>query len=251
MDKVSTLEIYGQRMEKSLLEKLFFIDKVFEPVETVLDFGCANGVMIKMMQQLFPEYHYIGYDISPEMIALAKQHIPGADFYTDWDEIRCDPGKTLINISSTLHEVCHYGTEDSIRIFWDRLFHSGFRYIAIRDMMLSDHIKLMSDEADVRKARKLFPDKLAEYERIWGPISIRFNLIHYLLKYRYTENWDREVRENYFPVTKEALLAKVPDCYEVIYQEHYTLPFIKQQINQDCGITVNDYTHFKLLLKLK
>ena len=199
MDKVNDLGVYVRGMARSLLDKLFFMDKIFEPLDSILDFGCANGVLIKMMQQLFPEYAYIGYDISQDMIEIAKENVEQASFYTDWNAITCDPGKTLINISSTLHEVYHYGTPESVEEFWDRVFGSNFRYIAIRDMMLSDNIRLMSDEEDIRKVRTLFPQKLAEYESIWGPISIRFNLIHYLLKYRYTENWDREVRENYLP----------------------------------------------------
>ena len=249
MEKVNNLDVYVNRMEKSLLDKLFFMDKVFEPIDTVLDFGCANGVLIKMMQMLFPEYAYVGYDISEEMIDRARKTLKGPRFYTDWDAIDCVPEKTLINISSTLHEVYHYGTSESIEQFWDRVFQSGFRYIAIRDMMLSDSIKLMSDEQDVVKARGLYPQKLTDYESVWGPVSIRFYLIHYLLKYRYTENWDREVRENYFPLTKETLLAKIPSHYEIVYQEHYTLPYIKHQVQKDCGIVLNDCTHFKILLK--
>lgn len=251
MDKVSNLEIYVQRMEKSLLDKLFFIDKMFEPVETVLDFGCANGVLIKMMQQFFPEYGYIGYDIAPEMIEIAKETIPDAVFHTQWEDIRCNPEKTLVNISSTLHEVYHYGTPADVELFWDRIFGSGFQYIAIRDMMLTENLDPQSDPADVEKARKLFPEKLAEYESIYGSITQRFHLIHYLLKYRYTENWDREVRENYLPITREALLRKIPEHYEIVWDEHYTLPYIRHQIEKDSGIVLRDHTHYKILLKLK
>ena len=251
MDKVSNLDIYVQRMEKSLLDKLFFMDKIFEPITTVLDFGCANGVLIKMMQRCFPEYAYIGFDISQEMIDKATEQIQDADFYTQWEDIRCNPGQTLVNISSTLHEVCHYSTPEDVELFWQRIFHSGFRYIAIRDMMVSGQLPEKAAPSDVEKAKTLFPEKLAEYESIWGSIENRKNLIHYLLKYRYTENWDREVRENYLPITKEALLAKIPAQYEIVYQEHYTLPFIRQQIQKDCGITLDDFTHYKVLLKLK
>ena len=249
MQELLDLKGYVQKMEKSLLDKMFFMDKLFDPVENVLDFGCANGVLIKALGFLFPEHKYIGYDISDEMIQLAKIMVPEAAFTSNWNEIRVDPKNTVLNISSTLHEVYSYGSVESIDEFWERIFGSGFQYIAIRDMMLSDEIKLMSDELDVKKVRTLFPEKLKEYEQIWGPINIRFNLIHYLLKYRYTENWEREVRENYLPITVESLLSKIPANYEVIYQEHYTLPFIKQQIQKDCGVVLNDSTHYKLLLK--
>lgn len=250
MQEVTDLKGYVQKMEKSLLDKMFFMDKMFDPVENILDFGCANGVLIRALSYLFPEHNYVGYDISDEMIALSRKMAPDASFYKNWDEIPIEPQNTVLNISSTLHEVYSYGTEESIDEFWHRVFHSGFKYIAIRDMMLSDGIKLMSDESDIRKVRNLRPERLREYESIWGPISIRFNMIHYLLKYRYNENWDREVRENYLPITVESLLEKIPSNYEIIYMEHYTLPFVKQQVKKDCGVILRDATHFKLLLKI-
>ena len=251
MDKVKDIEVYVQRMQKSFLDKMFFIDKIFEPIEHILDFGCANGVLIRAMHFLFPEYKYTGYDISKEMIEKAKELVPQCNFCATWDCINIPFDSALLNISSTLHEVYSYGTEESIDEFWNRVFDSGFKYIAIRDMMLSDNIKLMSEEKDVSKVKKLFPEKLKEYESIWGPINIRFNLIHYLLKYSYTENWDREVRENYLPITVESLLEKIPDNYEIVYKEHYVLPYVKQQIKKDCDVVMADATHFKILLKKK
>jgi len=251
VEKVPDLEVYVQQMQKSFMDKMFFIDKIFEPIDTILDFGCANGVLIRAMQYLFPEYEYIGYDISEDMIRKAKELLPDCKFYKEWNEIAMDPKETLINISSTLHEVYSYGTEASVAEFWDRVFGSGFKYIAIRDMMVSESAIGKADPSDVEKARKIFPEKLAEYESIWGSIEDRFHLVHYLLKYSYTENWDREVNENYLPLTVEALLRKIPEKYEIVYSEHYVLPYVKQQIKRDSGIELKDATHFKILLKRK
>ena len=64
--------------------------------------------------------------------------MPECKFYKEWNEIAMDPKETLINISSTLHEVYSYGTEASVAEFWERVFGSGFKYIAIRDMMVSE-----------------------------------------------------------------------------------------------------------------
>jgi len=33
-------------MQKSALDKMFFMDKVFEPFDAIVDFGCANGKLI-------------------------------------------------------------------------------------------------------------------------------------------------------------------------------------------------------------
>ena len=249
MEKVADLEVYIQRMQRSFLDKLFFADKVFEPIDTILDFGCANGVLIGAMQGLFPEYSYVGYDISEDMIRKARERVSGAVFCQEWEELPVRPETTLLNISSTIHEVYSYGDEASIELFWQRVFGSGFKYVAIRDMMISDDIAPLADPGDVEKARRLFPEKLAEYERIWGSIQRRKDLIHYLLKYSYTENWDREVREDYLPLSVEGLLERVPEGYEIVYSEHYVLPYIRHQVRKDSGITLTDATHFKILLK--
>lgn len=72
------------------------------------------------------------------------------------------------------------------------------------------------------------------------------------MKYRYKENWDREVRENYFPITLEQLLSKIPTYkYEIIYFEDYILPFTSNKIKQDFDVDIHDNTHVKLLLQLK
>ena len=85
-----------------MIDKMFFIDKIFEPIECIVDFGCANGELIKMLQYFFYEYRYIGYDISDKMIAEAKKNAPKARFYTDWDSIDADFEHSLLNISSVL-----------------------------------------------------------------------------------------------------------------------------------------------------
>ncbi len=64
MRALPDLNGYVQKMEKSLLDKMFFMDKLFDPVENILDFGCANGVLIRAQSYLFPEHSYTGYDIS-------------------------------------------------------------------------------------------------------------------------------------------------------------------------------------------
>jgi len=59
------------------------------------------------------------------------------------------------------------------------------------------------------------------------------------------------VNENYLPITVEELMQLIPQEYEVVYSEHYVLPYVKQQIRRDSGIELKDATHFKILLKRK
>lgn len=108
---ISDLSVYIKRMQKSVLDKMFFIDKVFDPFSSIVDFGCANGELIKALQALFNEYRYIGYDISDVMLSAARENVPSAEFYSDWNEIKVDFADSLLNISSTLHEVYSYSSK--------------------------------------------------------------------------------------------------------------------------------------------
>ena len=249
--QITDLNIYTSRMQKSILDKMFFIDKVFEPFSNIIDFGCANGELVKALQLLFDEYRYIGYDISEEMLDAARANVPTAEFYSNWNEMQADPTHTLLNISSTIHEVYSYSTQTEITAFWKRAFDSGFKYIAIRDMMLSEAERASIDTEQYHSVVKneKYADKLQSYEKVWGAIETQHDLVHYLLKYKYTENWEREVRENYVPITIEQLLGMIPDGYEITYLNHFTLPYTAWQIKNDFGLDLTTPTHVKLILK--
>lgn len=251
MYDIQDMRIYLHRMQKSVLDKMFFADKVFEPIEAVVDFGCANGELIKALHAFWDDCRYVGYDISAKMVAAARENVPQAEFTCDWDNLGVDPRKSLINISSTIHEVYSYGTAEDVRIFWERVFHSGFKYVTIRDMMLSEAAFAPADPEDIRRVREnpRYAVQLAEYEAVWGPIATRHDLAHYLLKYTYTQNWDREVRENYFPVTIEQVLAMIPANYRINWQQHTPLPYIAWQVKRDFGIDLTEATHGKLVIE--
>lgn len=251
MYDIADMRIYLHRMQKSVLDKMFFMDKVFEPVDTVVDFGCANGELIKALHAFWDDCRYVGYDISEKMIEAARENVPQATFTTDWDALDAEPRRSLINVSSTIHEVYSYGTAEDVEIFWNRLMHSGFKYITIRDMMMNEAAEAPADPADVAKVRQSekYARQLAEYEAVWGEIRTVKQLTHYLLKYTYTQNWDREVRENYLPITIEELLARIPKNYRVTWMQHTPLPYIAWQVHRDFGITMTAPTHAKLVIE--
>lgn len=250
MNRISDLDIYLTRMQRSILDKMFFIDKVFEPFKYILDFGCANGELIKAMKPMFPDYEYIGYDISPEMIAAAREHVLDARFFDDWDSIDIPFSDSLINISSTIHEVYSYGSDADTDLFWNRVFGSGFRYVTIRDMMFSQ-----ADNAPVNREQleairnSSYAEWLESFENVWGRIEEQRQLVHFLLKYKYTQNWDREVHENYFPVFTEELMKRIPASYRLVYKDVFTLPYTSWQIRRDFGFELAEHTHIKLILE--
>lgn len=71
MNSISDYSSYNLEMNKSLKDKLFFIDKI--NVDSILDFGCANGIMAEGLSKYSNIESIFGYDIDPKMISLSKR----------------------------------------------------------------------------------------------------------------------------------------------------------------------------------
>lgn len=243
---------YNEGMRKSLLDKIFFMDKI--NAGHIVDYGCADGTLIRFLHNLFPELYYIGYDIDPVMIQKAQESLETNNvlFTTDWRQVEdfSIVGSSALILSSVIHEVYSYGIKDDVKTFWNNVWNSKWDYIIIRDMIPSQSIEKQSDIDDVRRIMaKADKGMLADFERIWGSIRTNKNLMHFLLKYKYTENWSREVKENYFPLTEEELLTIIPDNYNITYYEHFVLPHLKRTVKADFGVDIKDAVHLKMILE--
>lgn len=255
MEQINDIDVYTAGMQKSLNDKLFFIDKV-DDIGRVVDFGCADGSLLREMYKINPDINYVGYDNNIEMITQARNSTDCKKFknirFTD-EYAFSSTNNTLLNLSSVIHEVYSYLQPDEINTFWNNVLYKNYKYIAIRDFCISKSINRQSDINDYTKViQNAGKEQIDEYESIWGSLRDNRNMVHFLMKYRYTENWDREVRENYFPITLEALLSMIPTYkYEIIYFEDYILPFTRNIVKEDFDIDLRDNTHVKLLLKRK
>lgn len=245
---------YNSEMRKSMMDKAFFIDKI--DADIIVDYGCADGALLSFLQTQFPEIVYIGFDNSNEELQLAANNTT-ALLTSDWNTIVDFLGnypekKKAVVASSLIHEVYSYSTRKDIDQFWARLYSGMFDNVVIRDMSVSRTSSRPSDVISVAKIRQLADkDQLHEYEEEWGSINENWSLIHFLLKYRYTVNWDREVKENYLPLSYEKLIGGIPSTYTPIYSEHFTLPFIRRKVLADFGVDLQDRTHVKLILEKK
>lgn len=181
--EIANLKVYNDNMRKSLLDKAYFLS--FVDSDTFIDFGCADGSLLKYIHEMFPDKKLIGYDISPEMLQVAEKNLEGC------------------NVS----------------------LYNNFENVIS------------------------FPTHLAEFQSIWGNISNNKNLVHFLMKYKWVENWAREVRENYFPITIEEFLSKVPNNYVIDYFYEFIMPQTQQGILKDFNILLKDTTHFKCILR--
>lgn len=182
--EIANLKVYNDNMRKSLLDKAYFLS--FVDSDTFIDFGCADGSLLKHIHEMFPDKKLIGYDISPEMLQVAEKNLEGCNvsLYNNFENVislKLD-NATLI-LSSVIHEVYSYGDNQSVNEFWRQVFNENFRYIAIRDLTPRKSIDRMSDINDVsRVLHNANPTHLAEFQSIWRNISNNKNLVHFLMK---------------------------------------------------------------------
>lgn len=259
MTPINNYDTYNSGMAKSYEDKLFFIEHIEndENIDSIVDYGCADGTMIERMSEKLPKLTYYGYDTDPRMANLADQKSFRAS--TIWDSTmhRVNPGQTLLNCSSVIHEVYSYGNAADTMQFWHRIKMTGFKYIAIRDFSVSKSINRQISPNDYKNlltnSTYEQTEKILDFEKVWGSITQNKNLIHYLMKYRYTDNWEREVSENYFPIYFEDLLNWLlcGNLYDIVYLNHYILPFTKSKIEKDFNISLTDNTHVQILLRKK
>lgn len=236
-------------MAKSCKDKLFFMNKISD-VKNIVDFGCADGTLIREMNKVMPDIKYIGYDINPEMVRIARSKSIGnsnISFTNTFPESIYK--NSLLNLSSVIHEVYSYCSNNEIEEFWNNVFLSGFDYISIRDMCVLESVDRPTNKIDYWKLmNKVNKNQIKEFESVWGSLMQNRNFLHFLMKYKYVENWDREVKENYFPITLKELIRKITG-YEIVYIKCYCLPYTKSMVEKDFGISIKDNTHVKLLLK--
>lgn len=246
---ITNYQTYNGRMCLSVIDKLFFADKI--DTDLVVDFGCADGALLKRLKLLKPELKVAGYDTDSTMAKEATADVPIFAHWSPVMDIVKQAKSATIVLSSVIHEVFHYGSRADIGDFFKKIYENGFKFIVIRDMVPSRGIDRVSNINDVKKVyHKFFGSKaLNDFESVWGSIENNRNLVHFLLKYRYLEpNWEREVRENYIPISREELLSKVPAEYDVLFHEHYVLPYIWTTVKADVGIELKDPTHLKMIL---
>lgn len=266
--KFKSIEYYNQQMSLGMKDKLFFIDKL--PARdynnfVFIDFGCADGALIRELSAIWPDAEYIGYDISEQMIDFAKKSFYGEIektnilFTTSWEEVFGKAAAlkekkqtyTVLILSSVIHEVYSYAKiKKDVDEFWNRVLKTGFDCIVLREMSLTgkvcfDHV----NSEDLNKIKKVqsVADLLASFETRWGQITTKGQLIHFLLKHRWRINWEREVNENYFPIMTDELLSIFTSHYRISYLERFRVEFLDDAIWNTFGIQLKDPTHIKAI----
>jgi hypothetical protein len=254
MKAIQDLNRYTELMKNGFMDKLFWVDKLFEDWNSIVDYGSADGTLAKAINDIFPDKKVIGYDNSEEMVGKAYEQL-GLDrknimFTTDLMSAKGD----VLYLSSIIHEVYSYCSAEQIDAFWKYVFDGKFKYIIIRDMIYDEDIQRASHVNQVMKvhtwANKTSNEKyLKEFERLWGRITEYKNLVHFLLKFKYQIGWEREVRENYLPLSIQHLYELIPPTYRIEFAEHYTLPYFKHEWEKEMDLYIDEKIHSKFIIK--
>lgn len=253
------IQSYITGMNLSIQDKLFFVDLL--DFDVIVDFGCADGTFLESISKIKPKTKIIGYDIDPEMLSKAKSKLGKNSIVTDdWDLVTKSLhyfNKPLLNLSSVIHEVYSYSNTNKIKYFWEsQVFGGDFKSIVIRDMIPSTEIsksEMSQFKDDVKKVKQKFDrNYINSFEEKWGSLNSNYRtLIHFLLKYRFTDNWEREVAENYLPISIETLRKKIPSGYKIVYEDSFLLPFLKNRVKKDFNIDLIHPTHTKMIITNK
>lgn len=82
------------------------VSKLKEPMNNILDLGCASGRFIELLQKKFKKFSFTGVDIVPDQIELAKKNYPKHTFFCrDILKFKVDKKYDLVNSTGVLlHE---------------------------------------------------------------------------------------------------------------------------------------------------
>ena len=267
---IKNLEIYNIRMDKSIEDKLWFLGQPeIKDVDVFVDFGCANGNMLRHMYYQDPGKVYIGYDNNTEMLSIAKEYCKdtGIKFIYNFENIREYINreylgkKVCLILSSVLHEVYSYTPAGSgIDEFWKNIKEDlNPDYIVIRDMTWGFNYNKYSYHQEQAKqldccykiSKLANQDQIKDFEKVIGRklISDPRDVTHFLLKYKYVENWDREVQENYLSYEAMDVVYKLRNKYKLTYYKFYCLPYLHEQFMKDFDIDFVGNTHYNFLFK--
>ena len=262
-------DIYTTEMSKSVWDKAFFMDKI-PGAKCVIDFGCADGAMIRYLSPLFPDIMFVGYDISKELLDRARKTPPfnaniiyfedgplaGVAALTRYVLNSFKPEEICINFSSVLHEVFSSTGGDTVIKYLITRLHPKF--ITIRDMYCDDPVSFTAGGSEVvpmldmivRNYGTRMTDKFDEYSNKHGALKDWRDFTQLLMKVQWIDNgWEDELKEDYFSWTLDKLYPVI-GAYSPCFEARYQLPYLSEKWKKEYGWYNPDiHTHAQFILR--
>lgn len=228
-------EEYYRRMGSSLEEKLFFLDRIPQDVSVFGDYGCGpdHHVLSAIRHRGGRWAFMIGYEPAYDVTGTdARVHQTWSAFANHFN-VWAKRNKSCLILSSVVHEVLSQG--HTFKDWWSKeIAPLKADYIVIRDMAC-DH------EAKTQPAPE------------WATEKTRADWLQAMLKYRYTDDIQKEQAEDYFALSAQQWhnYCTIGTGYELVYFDHHSLPYWREQWKKDFDLDIPDPTHIKIILKRK
>ena len=258
------LDIYTTEMSKSVWDKAFFMDKI-PGVKCVIDFGCADGAMIRYLSSLFPDTMFIGYDINIDLIARARSTPPfnaNVLYFTNIDSLinfvfhhDYKEKEICVNFSSVLHEV--FSSTGGIEVIQTLIGKLEPRYITIRDMYCDEKLPFLNgiqneivDKIVHNGGSEAF-EAAQRFARKFGLIENWRDMTHLLMKLQWIDNgFDDELKEDYYSWKIDDFINLLGNQYIPAFDCRYQLPYLAEKWKNEYGFYNPDiHTHAQFILR--
>lgn len=123
-----------------------------EPFADVLDVGCGTGAVIELLHEKYPEAHYVGLDLTPNMIAVAQaKNLENVEFVVgDAEDLPfADESFDAVLSSNSFH---HYPNPEKFFAGVRRVLRPGGRLI-LRDYTANDFAVWLMNTFEMPLAR--------------------------------------------------------------------------------------------------
>lgn len=250
--KISNYVTYNKGMASSIQDKCWWIQFIPSHVDTIIDYGCATGELFVYIQNHYPNRfkNFIGVDNDDTMLKLAKsRNIAGAKFYKYLELVKVDGKNTILILNSVIHEILTYNGTRCFNQILNCARNKGVYAVAIRDMFYSGGFNAESATQEFL-SRTNKPSSWYEHQLHCHWANKSKMLQEYLLKYRYIENWDREVREHYL-WDWDRMVKRALNGYSVSQDFTFSIPQQKENIKRELAITWEADTHKKMLMIMR
>ena len=262
MTPILSYDTYCDGLARSITDKCWWIDKLDDTIDTVVDLGCGEGSVIQMVGETCRFRRLIGVEPNDELRRRASDKNPDAEFVKNLGELysipQIDGGVAVCVINSVCHEILTYEGAIAFHNLLLELDKIGFKYIAIRDMCMPDRgfdrMDLFSNDNLPKWIMEEWIDFRIEWEKnpIYRNYTYKQALLEFLLKYNYRDNWEREKAERYLWYWHNSAEVYLGADYYIDYNSTFSIPQQQRRIRRDFGVDVAQlHTHRKMLFTRK
>ena len=249
MYNISDKDIYLKRMRVGMYDKCWWVDKIYPEVDTVIDFGCADGSLWEAIKVFCPQItKYYGIENNKEFFDILDNK--SISHYSSLESLPkdIDWGHTIVVMNSVVHEICYYRSYVEFMVFLKEIRDKGVRHIAIRDMCYNHEDYLYYNfYNDIINSN--YKDMFKQFVGERNPNEL-FSQIEFFLKYTYKENWDRECAEQYLWDWDFLTKTAIGDTMRIEVNQPFRIVPQIRQIERDFGFKFPEFlnTHRKMFL---